>query len=147
MTRKTAERKVREQLGKSYCRGKLILPLVEQKQYQKRWEAAKKSQVMVDQLICDLEDRLAERADELFSMVVDLRGPAIDWYTVIIDDVWGRVMGMIWARGSNVGRPCGHKIADVICSGPFDGRQHEYVCPGCGRKGHYTAPRFDGLKE
>ena len=147
MTRKTAEKKLRAQLGQSYCRGKLVLSLAEQRKYQDQWEAAKESHLNMEQLILDLEVRLAERADELFGMVVDLKGPAIDWYTVMLDDLWGRVMGMIWARGSNVGRACGYKIADVICEGPFDGRQHNYVCPGCGRRGHYTAPKFEGLKE
>jgi hypothetical protein len=44
-------------------------------------------------------------------------------------------------RADEAGREyCGYDFNDIICSGPFDGKEHSYVCPKCGVTGKYIAP-------
>jgi len=44
-------------------------------------------------------------------------------------------------RADEAGREyCGYDFNDIICSGPFDGKEHGYVCPKCGVTGRYIAP-------
>lgn len=38
---------------------------------------------------------------------------------------------------------CGYDFSITIANGPLDGSAQEYTCPGCGIKGHYTAPVFN----
>lgn len=38
---------------------------------------------------------------------------------------------------------CGADVNDVICAQPFDGKEHERVCPKCGATDTYQAPFFE----
>ena len=38
---------------------------------------------------------------------------------------------------------CGYDFNDTIMSSPLDGKEQAYVCPRCGVKGTYRAPKFD----
>lgn len=38
---------------------------------------------------------------------------------------------------------CGADVNDVVCAGPFDGKEHERVCPKCGATDVYQAPFFE----
>jgi len=62
-------------------------------------------------------------------------------------DVWQdlhvRFLNAVFAHGDTVGKGCGADFNDIICGGPFDGKQHEYTCPKCGQVGMYGAPLFN----
>lgn len=145
MTRKTAEKKVKKALASSRCRGPVVLTEAEKDAFEARWEVARHAPKQVDQLVRDLEAYLEKAVAKIYDVVLSLKGPAIDWNAAKPDQVWDRVHRLIFARSGDVGYPCGEPIVNVVLAGPFDGKPHEYTCSRCGRPGHYTAPRFEGL--
>jgi len=60
----------------------------------------------------------------------------------IVRSIRRRCMGRL-----DDGSLCGHDINEIILTHPFDGAAHEYECPGCGREGLFTSPRFDEPEE
>lgn len=44
-------------------------------------------------------------------------------------------------------KECGTDLTGVIASAPFDGKEHEGECPGCGRTVRWTAATQDGVDE
>jgi hypothetical protein len=42
---------------------------------------------------------------------------------------------------------CGADTNNIIAAGPFDGEDHAYICPKCGVKARYRAPKFPALPE
>jgi hypothetical protein len=58
------------------------------------------------------------------------------------DDVRSALIDALRARAADVGQGCGYDFNDIVCAGPFDGREYPFVCPQCGVEGTYRAPRF-----
>lgn len=147
ITRKQAEKRVKAALSGASCRGPLLLTDLEMARFSARREAAESDQYFLEQLVEDLERYVNLVAEKRHDVDVDITGPPIDWETDTLEVVDARIMGLIFSRMDRIGRACGHKIVDVVLSNPFDGKQRDYTCPGCGRPGHYTAPTFAGLRE
>lgn len=58
-----------------------------------------------------------------------------------INKLVNRVVALVFARNDTIGKPmCGYDVNQIILSNPFDGKEHEYICPRCGLEEFYIAP-------
>lgn len=136
MKRAEAEQEVRA--IKRTCRGLVVLDLATR---ERLWyafmvaEDAKDFQTATAVLL-NTEDEVAKTSQ---SKTLSIPRETGDLWP----DLHTRFLSAVFAHGDTVGKGCGADFNDIICAGPFDGEQHEYVCPKCGQVGLYGAPLFE----
>ena len=122
------------------CNGPLLVKEGTERARWKRWRALEADGDWGSALGMALELRDAAQAlVESKSLVVYLppAPPEGDWSAMR-----RAVFPLLRLRGVTIGQGCGNNLNDEIVKHPFDGAEHQSICPKCGVVTSWKAPTF-----